>query len=531
MYKITDIFYSICRHKRRNMISCLLLIAVMAVTYCGFFYREYAQGEIANVTDRYIDRCYISFRNELQYNPEYPHHSALDIRLNGTSVTDGNPDIFFDENVMEAYNHPYPAVLEMFQTLGKSEFCEDYEVAYAETAYGFADTLPAWMEQNLNNFYSAFGETDASVPDRIFTEHIVVGGSLDAFTGIARNATSGYLYDFILQEGSGEPGPGECVITDFYADIYQKNIGDRITLYDVYRNPIATLTVSGIYSVYATENYEFVNPQIPRSGRKITGSDITRDYKGSPDIGTPFDRLGEDLETKAYSQEQYFGKYFRIENAMISLIHTDLETAYNLYGTSETDLTYEERHHFNNFFVFYDLRNAEDVTAFEAEMKTVFPVYYGEEFTVYTFENSYRTFIRIPENLLDAANTLVGIAGVLTGLLMFIISMVLVYENGKEIGIYLSMGISETDIFRKTASENAVLNAAAGILAIFCGKYVHSVLVKGYTYLEMRGAEYSPQWSGIVFAGIAIMLNFVCTAVITYLYIRVNSPVKLIRQE
>ena len=213
MYKLKTILLSIYRHKRRNIISCLLLFSVMSVVFCSFFYQNYAKEECENVSDRYTDRCYISFRDELQYNPEYPHHSALDIRLNGTSSTDGVPDVFFDANIMEEYNHPYPASLELFQNLGNSEYCAHYEIAYADNAYGFAEVLPDWMQENLNKIYSSHG--DIAAPDKILTEHIVVGGSMEAFTGIAREATSGYLYDFILQEGSEEPGPGECVITDF----------------------------------------------------------------------------------------------------------------------------------------------------------------------------------------------------------------------------------------------------------------------------------------------------------------------------
>ena len=310
MYKFKSILSSIYRHKRRNIISCLLLFSVISIVFCGFYYREYASNACESVTEHYTKQCYISFRDELQYSSELPHLSALDARLNGTSSTDGKPDIFFDIDGMGIYNKPYPVTLEMFHMLGISEYCEAYEIAYAENAYGFAETLPDWIQNNLDAVYLSYGDTPS--PGKILTEHIVVGGSLEAFTSIARENTSGFLYDFILKEGSNFPGDGECVITDYYAEVYQKEIGDTIVLYDIYKNPIINLKICGIYSVYATEYYEFVNPQIPRSGYKVTGTDITRDFTGGPDIGTPFDRLGEDLTVQEYSQEQYFGKYFRI---------------------------------------------------------------------------------------------------------------------------------------------------------------------------------------------------------------------------
>ncbi len=528
MYKIKNVFYCVYRQKKRNMISCFLLISVISVAFCGYFYRDFSKEKCENVRDRFANRCYIAFRDELQYHPEHPHHSALDARLNGTSTTDGFPDVFFDTEAMKVYNHPYPAGLEMFQKLGNSKYCKNYEIAYAENAYGFAEELPEPMKKKLASLYSSAGERKS--PDKILTEHIVVGGSLDAFTGIAREVTSGYLYDFILQEGS-EPGSGECVITDFYAEVYQKGIGDRIRLCDIYGNPVCELTVSGIYGVYVTENYEYVNPQVPRSGRKITGADITADFAGSPDLGTPFDRLGEDSEVQKYSQEHYFGEYFRIDSAMIGLIHTDLETAYHLYGTPETDPEFEERHHFNNFFAYYHLKDMDDRAAFEHEMKAIFPEQFREEFTVYTFENSYHTFSRIPQNLLDTAGQLLVTAAVLTGILLLIVSVVLVRENGREIGIYLSLGISEGEVVRKSAFESTIVSAAATLLSAFCGGFVHAFLANGHTYLEMSGAEYSLQPESVLFAGIVLLVNYILTAVFAELYIRIHSPVKLMRQE
>ena len=45
MYKLTMVLNGICRHKRRNIVSCLLLIAVLSVTFCGFFYKSFAEEQ------------------------------------------------------------------------------------------------------------------------------------------------------------------------------------------------------------------------------------------------------------------------------------------------------------------------------------------------------------------------------------------------------------------------------------------------------------------------------------------------------
>ena len=259
--------------------------------------------------------------------------------------------------------------------------------------------------------------------------------------------------------------------------------------------------------------------------------DLTADFTGSPDLGTPFDRLGENTEDQNYSQEHYFGEYFRIERAMIGLIHTDLETAYHLYGTPETDPEFKERHHFNNYFAYYNLKDAGDRAAFEQEMKTIFPDDFREEFTVYTFDNSFQAFSEIPKNLLDTADLLLAVSILLTGILMLVSAVVLVRENGREIGIYLSLGISEGDILCKSALENTIVSGAAVLLAAFAGRFVHTLLSNGYTYLEMSGVQYSLKAESIFLAGIVLIINYILTSVITRIYICVHSPVKLMRQE
>ena len=526
MYKLTMVLNGIYRHKRRNIISCLLLITVLSVTFCGFFYKSFAEEQKESVAERYENRYRVAFRNELQFAPDHPSRSALDTRLNGTSQTDGVPDVYFDADAMEAYNHPYPATAEMFASLGAAAECRDYSLAYAETAYGFSGDVPERIQNMLDAIYSM--QEDSGVPTKIMTEHIVVGGDLSAFCGVARDITSGNLYDFILTAGE-EPKKGECVITDFYAAVYGKDVGDRITLCDIYGKPVTELTISGIYSVYRTGIYEFVNPKVTQSGKRLTGTDVFEDYSGAPDVGTPFDRLCEDTDAQAYMLEHY-RSYWRVSGAMLGVIHTDLETAYNLYGTAETDTIFNTRHHINNFFAYYNLVGGAQ-TAFEEEIHRILPQSYSAEVTVYPFSNSYETFMRLPESLLATANVLLQISVILTALLFCIVTAVLVHENGREIGIYLSLGISEKDIRMKTAGENAILMTVSLILAAICSIFVHRYLAKGYTYLDIYEVRYSMTGAGAVFAICAVVLSFLVTALYIAVYIRAHSPIRLIRQD
>ena len=531
MYKLQAILSGLVRHRRRNIISCILLAAVLSVAFCGFFYRSFALKEQREVAARYANRYRIAFRNELQYSPEHPGWSALDVRLNGTSATDGVPDIYFDPDAMSAYNHPYPATAEMLHAPGSLPECRDHAVAYAETAYGFSEDLPADIQRNLNEFYGLMGDHD--VPTKIMTEHIVVGGDLGAFTGIKRDQGKMWnlnVYDFILQEGA-EPGPGECVVTDFYARVYAKGVGDSLTLRGVAGDPIAELRISGIYSLYQSNRFEFVNPDVPSSGRHLTGADFFEDFGGRPDIGTPFDRLCEDTDAQEYIQTHYRDSYYYVSEAMLGVIHTDFETAYTLYGTAETDADFAARHHINHFFAYYDLADGASPEAFGEAVQRVLPEDWRAEFTVYPFANSYENFIRNPDNLLKTADTMIRVSAALTAILFFIATIVLIRENGREIGTCLSLGIAERDIVMKTAGENTILVILALLAAALCGGPVHRLLSKGYVYLEMNAVRYGPTVGGLVFAVCAAAGCFAATALLTAGYIRIHSPIRLIRRD
>ena len=527
MFRVRMILQSVMRHRRRNIVSCLLLTAVLSVAFCGFLYADFAVEAAADVEERYENRYYISFRDELQYKPDHPKWSALDVRINGTSTTDGVPDMYFDYDVMQPYNHPYPVATELYDTLGALPYCTGYELAYADTAYGFAENLPDWMQETLDTFYGKHGT--GAPPEKVLTEYIVVGGSLDAFTGVSHE-NARYLYDYLLTEGR-EPGPGECVITDFCADLYGKSVGDTLTLYDIYGSPLRELTISGIYEVYMVEYYERYDPAVPRSGRKLTGASITEDYGGRPDMGTPFDRLCEDTDAAAYSQEHYVGEYFRITEAMICLVHTDLETAYYLYGTPETDLQFTERHHINHFFAYYDLTDGAYAAEWESEMTGLLPEAFADEFTVKPFLHSLTVYRGRPEGLGRDASLLLRLSVPLSLALFLLVSVVLVRESGRETGICLGLGISEKDIILRCAAENTIVLGLALLLAGFCGRFVHILLSQEYPYLEMEKLTYAVPATGWLFMLVMLAAGFAMTAAFVSLYIRFRTPIRLIRQE
>lgn len=527
MYKLSMVVSSIFRHKRRNVISFLLLVVTLSVAFCSFFYINFSEVQKEAIADRYGNRCHISFRNELQYSPEYPWWSALDIRWNGTSTTNGVPDIFFDPEAMAMYDHPYPATKEMFDAIGALEECKDYALVYADTAYGFSEDIPQEIQQYLDALYGL--QDDHNVPTKIATEHIVLGGDLTAFSVIARENVRS-LYNFFLKEGK-EPGKGECVITDFYAKVYQKGVGDILTLCDVYGEPVAELTISGIYQVCATDRYEFVNPKVPRSGRWVSGADFIGDFQGVPDVGTPFDRLCEDVDAWTYMLNTYRSEYYRVSYALLGLVHTDFETAYTLYGTEETDASFETRHHINNFFAYYDLYDGALQTSFEEKVHQILPQDYSDEFTVYMFHNSYNAFIQNPEVLYDTGMDLLRISIFLTILIFCIVTIVLVHENGREIGVYLSLGISEKDVYLRTAGENTLLMILSLAASMICGRFIHQFLSIGYTYIKIYELSYSTTGMGLVFAIGAVVVSFILTILFTALYIRVHSPIQLIRQD
>ncbi|MBE6726936.1 MAG: hypothetical protein E7576_17380 [Ruminococcaceae bacterium] len=539
MFRVKEILFGFFRHGRRNILSCLLLAAVLSVAFCGLCFRSFALSERRAVSERYGGRVRLAFRNELQYDPAHPRFSALDVRLNGTSQTDGVPAVFFDPEAMAAYDHPYPASAELFDALGALPQCRDSAVAYAETAYGFSEDVPPDVQSVLNVLYGGMG----AVPTKIMTEHIVVGGDLGAFTGIAREISSKGQYAFLLEEGAEpEPGKGECVITDFYARVYGIGVGDSLTLYAASGEELCTLTVSGICGVCVSEFYEAADPDAVRRGlrgggvKRVTGSDPIGDFGGRPDVGTPFDRLCEDPEGQEMMRTLDRDAYWVVSEAMLGVIHTDFETAYNLYGTPGalgTGGDSEDRHHINRFFACFDLEGPESAEAFGRAALNLLPESWRDEFAVYPFENSRALFVRPPETLLATAETMVRLAGSLTALFILLAAAVLIRENGREIGICLGVGLSERDVAGRMAGECAVLMALSLLAASFCDPLVRRFLARGYPYLETVGPIPAVNVFGggtLLFGLAAAAFGVGLTAALTSLYIRVRSPIRLIRQ-
>lgn len=227
----------------------------------------------------------------------------------------------------------------------------------------------------------------------------------------------------------------------------------------------------------------------------------------------------------------YRSEYYRVSYALLGLVHTDFETAYTLYGTEETDASFETRHHINNFFAYYDLYDGALQTSFEEKVHQILPQDYSDEFTVYMFHNSYNAFIQNPEVLYDTGMDLLRISIFLTILIFCIVTIVLVHENGREIGVYLSLGISEKDVYLRTAGENTLLMILSLAASMICGRFIHQFLSIGYTYIKIYELSYSTTGMGLVFAIGAVVVSFILTILFTALYIRVHSPIQLIRQD
>ena len=161
------------------------------------------------------------------------------------------------------------------------------------------------------------------------------------------------------------------------------------------------------------------------------------------------------------------------------------------------------------------------------------PESWRDEFAVYPFENSRALFVRPPETLLATAETMVRLAGSLTALFILLAAAVLIRENGREIGICLGVGLSERDVAGRMAGECAVLMALSLLAASFCDPLVRRFLARGYPYLETVGPIPAVNVFGggtLLFGLAAAAFGVGLTAALTSLYIRVRSPIRLIRQ-
>ena len=85
-------------------------------------------------------------------------------------------------------------------------------------------------------------------------------------------------------------------------------------------------------------------------------------------------------------------------------------------------------------------------------------------------------------------------------------------------------------ILRCTA-ENTVVMALALVLGALGGSGIHRLWMRDYPYLQISEVVYTVPETGWLFALLMLAAEILLTAGLTALYIRIRTPIRLIRQE
>lgn len=516
MYILKTALLSIIRNKRRNIISCLLLAASLSVIIGGVFYHTHYSSVISDAEDTYNRKVTMIFRDDLQYMGNR-YLSSLYIGWEDYS-SEGELLRGFDDELMSEYNHPYPFTREMFEKAGESELAESMQMSYTAIAYRIEEGTPDSIG------YSAdLGITADRYKGTLFV-HQIVGGSMDSFYTVMSD-NSYNTWSASLDQGEW-PDKGECCLPVVYAEKYNKKVGDMLELYDVDGNEIAQLRISGLTRFYAVTSTRYSL----NNRTEIRASDEMSRYNQRPSIGTPYDRVGREDEEHAKLAENYRG-YYTEYMCMNGIIFTDFETAYYLYGTEETDPDFSERHHFNNYTVTYDLKNAEDIEEFENTVIKQMDSEYIDEFTIENFYYTLDKRTEMPKVMLDRGTDLIvngGIFGAVVIMLSFILQ---IKDRKNDIGLYSACGIKKSKIISMFALEACILCAVSSVISFGGGWLVHKFYEDSYAYIKKEALDYSirPQYFAVMI--ISVIAAAVMSGIISWVFLKFNSPTKLLRRE
>ena len=511
MFTLLNALRGVMRHKRRGIISCLLIFVALSVVISVFYVKTYYNNLICSVADEFSSKVYMTFRTDLQYD----NNKERGFRHIKYSSIGG--DLEEALAYMSQYDHPYPFTREQFDSAAEAEYVEDYSLSYMTHGYRFDST----NEEHYQSMYDMGVSRDREYTG-ISTVFSIAGGDMNDICTFFSEQSGSRRWRYGMIEGE-KPAAGECVITQYAAEEFGKKVGDMFELYDVYGNYVTSLKISGIMMMYAVETiYDHENELVP-----LNSLGTLQNYQFFPRYGTPYDRVFPDKEY-ILLKELNEGNLF-VTSSFLYLINTDFDTAYYLWGDEETDPDFENRHHFNNYMATYQLSSPEDIEPFEAYIRETIDSEYIDEFEVTPYNATLYKKTLQPGEMIEAVQTAVPYGLGFTLFIMLITSLVSIRERGYEIGVMYSQGIKIRQIIVQYALENTILVGVSALLSAI-GAYPMLYLVKmSYNYMSYEDFVYYVPVEWIFVVLLSAAAAFLLSAVITSVYLLFNNPAKILR--
>jgi len=514
MYTTQNAFRNLIRNKKRYLLTGILLLAAFSVLVCALFHYDTA-GRIADKHHlEHSSWVSVRFRSDLQYEGIPTAHSEFA----GMTFSDGKKA--FDPDAMAEYDHPYPMTKASFTALSEHELVESFLLLYMEPAYRTA----------VNEIYDALypaevtATSEGALPSRTpLTEFYICGGDPEAFVRSQSSNTAGSLYRFRLTEGTMYD-TGECIISSSYSENNNVFIGDTLELYDLSGEiTVFSARVSGIYVLESSWHYP-KDPFEVHDGIKPGSS-----YKDTLALlGTPFDRALNSFLMKTYDAPLPSVR----TNTIKHMVFTDFDTAYYLYGDENTDPYFSERHHFNKFLAWYQLKAHHDFDSFsDFFQKTGLGSKYDDQFELFDsavicskYSSSY--------NLLKKNSVpFILCSAILCGLIFFVSLSINIRERKQEIGIYWSLGISARLIAWTMAAEWTIITALSSFFAVFAAYGIHRLTEISDLSVKCLNLPYSPTvyWPAVL--AVSSVLSLSAGYGLMRLYLRLYSPAAFVNRD
>jgi len=514
MFTLYNALRGVMRHKRRGIISCLLVFSALSAVISVLFIKSYYDNQIISANEEFSSKVRVIFRTDLQYNNnENNGVRYIDMRSRSLGWD-------YDEVMayMSQYDHPYPFTREQFEAAAEADCVADWSLSYMTHGYRFDST----NTDHYQYMYDMGVSTDR-VYTGISTTFNIAGGEMTDILAFLSDNSGKYRWRYGMIEGT-KPSAGECVITQYTAKEFGKQVGDMFELYDAYGSPAASLKISGIMMIYAVESeYDHENDLVPLNDVKSLEF-----YRSLPDYGTPYDRLFPDREYIEL-QERREGNLF-VTSSFLYLIHTDFDTAYELWGDEETDPDFVNRHHFNNFMATYDLTSPEEIESFEAHVRETVDSEYMDQFEVTPYNATIYKKTMYPSEMFEAVKEVVPYGMGFSLFVVLITVLVSIRERGYDIGVMYSQGISRRQIVLQYALENTILAGVSTLLSAAGGwPMLYLVRMERY-YMMYEDFRYyvPPEWVLVFLA--TVCAAFLVSAGITTVYLLVNNPAKILRE-
>ncbi|MBE0416323.1 MAG: ABC transporter permease [Coriobacteriia bacterium] len=309
-------------------------------------------------------------------------------------------------------------------------------------------------------------------------------GVQDEITGSIEGLGSNLIFVFAgnFEEGPGGGGPGGRSVRQFSvedADLLQRRLGSEHVVVPVVQGPL-TLRVGNrtMRTTVAAANENagevfggdyvggrrYRRSEVSASARVIVLGATVRDrlFPNQDPVGETMSVNGQRFTVIGYVAAQGGSLTGDQDNQ----VYMPISTAQRLLGTTDVGL------------IAVKAATADDVEGLQRRIRQALTPRFGDEFTVFTQEQTLGLFQQILGTLTFMLAGIAGISLLVGGIGIMNIMLVSVSERTREIGIRKAVGARTYDIMSQFVIEAVTLSVVGGVVGIALGAAGAAVLTR-----------------------------------------------------